>query len=220
MEHKIVFPPSANKYVELQCNDNYGKFADCPELQPFMAFICNTRPANVLDIGCGLGRNSVYLFKELNWSTTTFHLLDGDSGEMQYGGCYEAVSKEHCYNSMAATKEFCTVNGITEKHLRLLNVQDTQIPIEENSIDIAYSIKAIGWHWPINKYLDWVYEFMQNGALLFFEIRHNFYPPDNRQRVPRHWSQKQVEAVDSNKYKVLLCSYMPDNSFVIFRVIK
>jgi len=159
----IVFPEACELYVDLQCNNSVKDYTDCAEVQPFMDRLSKLCPQNVLEIGAGIGRVSVYLRNALAWCDTHFWLMDGDTGTEQVAGIsYEL--KDDFYNSFVATNAFCTANNISEERLTLIDAAKDEWP--QVKFDLCYSFKAIGFHWPINEYLLRVYPYMKKGALL------------------------------------------------------
>jgi len=167
---KILFPRDTKKYMELQCNSNLKKYTDCPEVQPVRKILKNLNPKNILEIGAGIGRASVYLFNEFKWNDAHFYLLDGDSGDHQI--CY--VNKEvgnNFYNSIDAARNFCFANGMGSDHLHFLNAENNKWRHNGVRYDLCYSFKAIGFHWPVTEHLHMIYPLMTKGACLIFEIR-------------------------------------------------
>jgi len=208
---RVLFPPGLGKYIEMQTNGDYNKFGTCPELKLAMYHLGQLKPMAALDIGCGVGRVSVFLFRYFGWDKTLFYLLDGDSGDEQFGGCYDELNDGY-YNSLAGTERFCRQNGLT--NFRTLNAEHREWEtIPDGALDIAYSIKAIGWQWPITEYLDRIYPKMAPGGTLIFEIRHKFY----KTICPPNWSPRQIEAIDPAKYELLCVSYIPDEAILILR---
>ena len=193
---KIVFPISASKYVDLQCNNSIPEYTECPEISSIRDFLAALKPENVLEVGAGLGRVSVFLFKTYGWLNTKFHLLDGDSGNKQICYVHSAVS-DHFYNSIKASKEFCLANGIPEENLILHNAEKDDWKDYEVKYDLCYSFKAIGFHWPVTGYLDIIYPMLAKGAYLIFEIR------EPRNKHFTNFNNKQLRDIDPDKYETV-----------------
>ncbi len=196
----IVVPKIAQKYVELQCNSELLDYQECPDVQNAMGALSDIEPKKCLEVGCGLGRVSVYLNKTFSWGAE-FYMLDGDSGTEQIAGIsYEL--KEAYYNSLSATKEFCAANGL--QNCVLLDAHKKELPTEK--IDLCYSFKAIGFHWPINEYLDILYTCLQPGALLLFGIRselREYYSSDKIFDRRINFNRFQIDNIDTQKYRIL-----------------
>jgi SAM-dependent methyltransferase len=193
MKIDIVFPESVKKYIELQCNNSLFKYTELPELKNIKDELSVIAPNNVLEIGSGIGRASVYLFKYFGWNDTNFYLLDGNSGDKQVNGInYE--SKDSFYNSIDATKEFCLANGMD--NLYLLDAEKEDWKSVDVKFDLCYSFLAIGFHWPMNIYLDEIYNMLADNALLIFGIR-----PATKQFD--EFMDVQIKDIDTNRYDIV-----------------
>lgn len=82
------------------------------EFPQFAAHIGN--PKTVLELGCGLGRGSIYLNHLLN-DPVSFVLADRD-GLTRNTGAFDPATDEF-YNDMALTADFCRLNGLTDFRL-------------------------------------------------------------------------------------------------------
>lgn len=194
---KVVIPVSAKRYMNLQCNDDIKKYTDCPEVQPLDRIFKQLKPKNVLELGAGLGRVSVYLRYVYGWDDTHFWLLDGDSGERQIAHVQKEVSGEHFYNSIIAAREFCIANGLREPYLHMLNAEDNDWLDHIPEIDLVCSFKAMGFHWPLGHHLELIYPKLAPGALLTFEIRRF------EKECFVQFNCKQIADIDTDKYELL-----------------
>lgn len=189
---KLVFPDNVKKYIKLQCNDVMSKYTDFPELVNIEKELRPLRPKNVLEIGAGIGRASVFLAKYFGWEETDFYLLDGDSGDEQVNGVnYE--SKDSFYNSIAATKEFCSANGLK---VYTLNAEKGDWKALGVKYDLVYSFLAIGFHWPISIYLDEIYNMLEKDTLLIFGVRSSAKKFDK-------FMDTQIKAINKDKYEIV-----------------
>ncbi|MHA2023953.1 MAG: class I SAM-dependent methyltransferase [Candidatus Thorarchaeota archaeon] len=193
VEHKIwqrggiKFPESCWKYVDLQCKESFGCYNNCLELKCVEKILNTLEPTNILDLGSGIGRASVFLHKKYNWSNANFHLFDGDSGDRTISG-FHNNSEDKFYNSLSVAEEFCVLNGIEFEHLILLNAEEVSLASIEERFDMCVSLKSFGFHWPIHGALSVLATKMEKGAYLFFEIRRE---------------EGKVDKVDSTKYDVI-----------------
>lgn len=210
MKIDIKFPENVKKYIELQCNGALFKYEDLPELSNIKDELSSLSPKNVLEIGAGIGRASVYLFKYFDWNDTGFYLLDGDSGNKQVNGTnYE--SKDSFYNSISATREFCLANSMNSFYT--LNAENNDWLSLDVKFDLVYSFLAIGFHWPINIYLDIIYGMLTSGALLIFGTRANDKKFDD-------FMNSQLDAIDTELYSIESIKREPvgnRNSVIILR---
>jgi len=163
---KLIFPDEVKPYIELQTNSMFELYCKDPVLDLMYTHVENIIPVNVLDLGAGVGRASINLFKKFNWVDTKFYLLDGDSGEKQIGGLNPGSSKDF-YNSMEAAKRYCEANGLM--NYKLINIEKDSIP--DIQFDLVYSLAAIGFHWHLNLYLEKLLRYTSSGALLLFHVR-------------------------------------------------
>ena len=98
-------------------------FTDLREIDAINPYLQEMNPNCVLDIGSGLGRVSVYLFKRYGWEDTRFVLADGDSGNVQLANL--RTGKKDFYNSMASTRIFCEANDMED--IELLNLEEQKL---------------------------------------------------------------------------------------------
>ena len=204
----IKFPDETKKYVDMQCNKVLEDYTQCPELIPILTFLDKFRPQNILEIGSGLGRISVFLLKYFNWIDTNFFLLDGDSGDKQVAGMNWKLENKY-YNSLGATKLFCEANQM--KNFTIINAEKAY-SLPRNTFDLCYSCKAIGFHWPINDYLDIISSSIKTGAYLFFELRS--MRKDHYHNLDRHtrackFTQMQLDKIMASTIYHLVEFYDP-----------
>lgn len=184
----IIFPRECKKYFELQCNNDISLYTDMPEIKNINRYLEKLDPHYVMDIGAGIGRASVYLHNKYKWDNTIFYLLDGNGGEIQYDQL--RTGKDEFYNSFYCAKLFCENNGLK---IIQLNANKEWISYITKSIDLIYSFLAIGFHWPIDFYLDDIYSISKIGALIIFGIRGI---------EKREWINDQINKIDTNKFKI------------------
>lgn len=201
---KIVFPESCKKYVELQCNSVVTDYTDCPEVAAIDYILKTVSPKKVLELGAGLGRVSIYLRNFYGWDHTEFYLLDGNSGEEQIAGLHEKMSNDF-YNSLSASADFCVANNVCPNKLFFINAEK-HFELQEDIFDLCYSFKSIGFHWPINEYLDIVYPWMRKDGYLFFEVRDtrkNSYPNEKRWKRIKNFVSRQLDGINLNRYRIV-----------------
>lgn len=197
-------PHDVKKYVNLQCNNVLSDYETCPEMRTAFPILSKLRPSNVLELGSGIGRVSVFLRNYFKWDTTNFYLLDGDSGDVQIAGIHYTTNKDF-YNSLDATKSFCVENNISEERLFLVNAE-TCSGISDVQFDLCYSCKAIGFHWPINDYLVQFSKNFEVGSYLFFELRSNdkkVYSTEERWKRVMKIVDMQVNGINRSDFDVI-----------------
>lgn len=190
--------------MELQCNSVITDYTECPEVEKIAPILETLKPKRVLELGAGLGRVSVFLNKKYNWHSTDFYLLDGDTGDVQIAGLHDEVGEDF-YNSFDATKEFCLANGMNQDKLHFINAEWNWNFIGLQ-FDLCYSFKAIGFHWPINSYLEKIVSNIRSKSYLFFEIRdtrRKSYPTEKHWQRRVNFVKRQLNNVDKSKYKIV-----------------
>ena len=197
-----IFSERILKYIKLQCNDVRSLYNDPPEIESVKGYFENVSPKNVLELGCGLGRVSAAFHKTFPlWAETNFYLLDGDSGTEQIAGISYDSDKSF-YNSLKLTEEFCLINGIPRNQIVLINAEHAEpfSLIENVKFDFVYSFFAIGFHWPIDLYLERLLPHLNSGSILCFGIRPNiFYAKDRCKKFNAY----QLNSVPQDLFEIL-----------------
>ena len=186
----IIFPSGIKKYINLQCNGDMSLYEDMPDSRLAEDVLKSISPKKAIDIGAGIGRASVYFQVKHNWNCE-YNYIDGDTGEKQLAGIRTATHGEY-YNSHKAAKEFSSANGI--ENLKIWT-PDSDWSTKIKNCDLAYSFLAVGFHWPLELYLDRIYPCMAKGAKLIFGMRGIENKP---------WVDGQIETIDANKYSIVL----------------
>lgn len=170
-----------------------------PEYNNICDLVSKLKPKRVLDIACGVGRSSVYLFKRLNWKDTQFVLVDGniqtdvkDVLKKNFGRQFKNT-KEDLYSNFDCIKDFCNVNG-----LKNYEVEDCLKWKPSGTYDLVYSTLAFGYHWDFNIYLSRIYNHVKKGGLIIFGTR-GF---DSKQDGGEYTNQ-QLAKIDTTKVKVI-----------------
>jgi SAM-dependent methyltransferase len=218
---KIIFPENCKKYVEMQdavCWEDknsedyiYKIFSNPPEVKNIGKLLSKLKPKNILELGSGIGRMSVYLKNYYNWNDTNLYLLDG-YGEKIVAGITSELGNNF-YNSMEATKEFCLANNIKEDKLFLIN--GTKIFnnecmlgdfIKDVKFDLIYSFAAVGFHWTLEYYLTNLYNNLSDNCYLIFQTR-DINPIDcgspRRARKIKKFVDRVINSIDTSKYKII-----------------
>ncbi len=115
----------------------------------------------VLDLGCGVGRMSVWA----NWQLgngAKYYLADRTAMTENVVGGWPA--KEEWYNDLGMTKQFAAANGLT--NCEVVDLARREALLELPRIDVMMSIAAVGYHWPIEDWLD-IFEKMEVGVMIF-----------------------------------------------------
>ena len=194
---EVVFPEDVEKYIGLQCNDEKEVFSKLPEIEKIRSYLKNLAPKVALDVGSGIGRTSIYFFKHFHWINTRFILADGDSGETQLSGI--RTGKFEFYNSLDATHSFCRANGL--HNFETFNLEKYKWTELSHCPDLVYSFMALGFHWPVNSFLDDIYPVLKDGCLLIFGLRGG--------EKARDWIERQMGEINQKEYRVIEISFEP-----------
>lgn len=194
---EVVFPKEAEKYVGLQCNYEREVFFQLPEIEEIRPYLKDLNPKVVLDVGAGIGRASVYFFKYFRWTDTRFVLADGDSGETQLSGM--RAGKSEFYNSLDATRAFCEANGL--HNFEIFNLERYKWAELNHRLDLVYSFMALGFHWPINPFLNNICPLLEDGCLLVFGLRGGEKAKD--------WIRRQISGIDRGEYRIAKILFEP-----------
>ncbi len=142
--------------------DFYNKLSK-GEYEAFKEFI--DKPQKILELGCGLGRMSVYLNKQLDYEPE-FILADYDeiSEKLKYGWDPGDIR----YNRFESTRQFCDDNSL--KRFEIFNLEDRDIS-ELQDIDLVISVMAVGFHYPIEQYFNKLLEISTHDVVMIFGVR-------------------------------------------------
>jgi len=148
-------------YFEKLSNSEYNAIKNCID-----------NPRRILDLGCGLGRMSVFLNSKLK-NKAKYFLADSSQEveKVKYGW----NPKPAFYNDLSLTKTFCEMNNLSNfqiidlKYGNLLDLKD---------IDLVMSFMSVGFHYPIEDYLEDLLKITSSDCIMIFGIRENKYTED------------------------------------------
>ncbi len=129
------------------------------------------RPKTVMEVGCGLGRGSIYLNHLLQ--NDAHYILADRTGRTNNSGLYNPEVDE-VYNDLEQTKEFCALNGLTNCETFDTEKDDwTTLP----KCDIIFSLCSFGMHVSINRYMTRLLSVANKECTMIFGTRHGTYAP-------------------------------------------
>lgn len=126
-------------------------------------------PKTVLELGCGLGRMSIFLNKK-HPGNTKYYLADRSEFTKQkemYGW-----NPKTWYNDLTQTKEFCELNDLTNFELIDLSMDGLE---RLKDIDLVFSVMSVGFHYPIEDYLGILKKIISKDGLMMFGVRSGVY---------------------------------------------
>ena len=153
-----------DKNLELKAEDLFYR-----ELNTFKKFLPN-KAENILDIGCGLGVIDIFLNKVFS-NTSNFYLLDKNriDKKIRYG----FSSKYESYNDLNETKNLLLNNNVNKERINLFNV-DQNIEIK-TKIDLVISLKSMGYHYPIDKYIELLQNCCTKETIFIYDVSDSQY---------------------------------------------
>lgn len=126
--------------------------------------------SRILDIGCGVGGMDVMLYRHYNGGgNIEFYLFDKTklSGKIYYG----FKKKAEFYNSLEIAEEILYSNGMEREKIHLLEVPDDYKINVKPDVDLIMSLLSWGFHYPVSKYIDQVYDILRHGGHLILDVR-------------------------------------------------
>lgn len=123
-------------------------------------------PKIILDLGCGLGRMSIYLNYRLKDENIKFVLGDFDeiTTDVRYGWNPGKIY----YNKLKLKKKFCNLNNLF--NIKLFDLKTKNLSELEN-IDIVISFFSVGFHYPIENYMSDLLRITTDDCIMIFGIR-------------------------------------------------
>jgi SAM-dependent methyltransferase len=131
-------------------------------------------PKDVLEVGSGLGRGTIYLNHLLNDDSVSYTLADR-TGYTTNSGAFNP-SQDEFYNDLDLTKQFCEMNG-----LKNVETFDTELDDWGNlkKFDLIFSICSFGMHVKIERYMDRLLSVSKESTIMIFGVRHSSYTCDS-----------------------------------------
>ena len=140
--------------------------ADYEDIRNFLPETCE----KILDIGCGVAGIDIFLHRHYGSSDRPdFYLLD--KSEIDKRVHYNFEPKGSFYNSLDLARDFLTRNGLSNRQIHLLEATPQNTIDAPAGIDLVISLISWGFHYPVDTYLDRVYELMKDGGRLIIDLR-------------------------------------------------
>ena len=161
-----------NFFINYFQNKNIEKISEDLFLREFETFkyLLPNSVNNIMDVGCGLGIINVYLNNFFE-KKPIFFLLDKNriDRKIKYG----FSSNYESYNDLKETKNILLGNDIDESCIYLFDVEK-QIQIDKK-MDLVISLKSMGYHYPINTYVELFRNCCTKDTIFIFDIGDNEY---------------------------------------------
>ena len=161
-----------NFFINYFQNKNLEKITEelfLKELDTFKNFLPNS-VNTIMDIGCGLGIINIYLNKFFK-KKPIFFLLDKNriDRKIKYGFSINYES----YNDLNETKNILLENEIDSDCVYLFDVEK-QFQINKK-IDLVISLKSMGYHYPINSYIELFRNCCTKNTVFIYDMGENQY---------------------------------------------
>jgi SAM-dependent methyltransferase len=123
---------------------------------------------NILDIGCGIAGLDLLISRHYD-NKVNINLLDKSTtdNDVHYG--FE--KRGSFYNSLSLSKKVLVENGIQENNIFLQEATNDNAINFDKKFDLIISIISWGFHYPIEVYLDEVYNKLSVGGILIVDVR-------------------------------------------------
>jgi len=127
------------------------------------------RAFSILDIGCGVAGIDVLLYRHYQDKNLDIYLLD--KTEVEDKVYYGLERKAAFYNSLEIAKNILALNGVKESNIYSQEVKSgykINFPVK---FDLVISLISWGFHYPVDTYLDQVYNLLNPGGTLIMDVR-------------------------------------------------
>jgi len=170
-----IFPFSFyNNLVKYEANTNPSRIKALYEndmrreylsIVKYLPKSCST----ILDIGCGLAGIDIFFHRHYQDKSPVFYLLDKTytEGNVYYG----FKSKGAFYNSLKMAQTMLINNGLSFKNIHTLEANKNNDINIDCKIDLVISLISWGFHYPVDIYLDRVYNLLNNSGLIILDTR-------------------------------------------------
>lgn len=127
-----------------------------------------TPVVRILDIGGGLGGMAVMMAKHFGpMSHVTLLEKEGDEGSKI--GWHDSAEEFGAYNSGALTTAFLEANGVD--NYGLYDAHEGFPPANAGPFEVVISLLSLGFHYPVETYLDQIYDSLNTGGIFLCDIR-------------------------------------------------
>ncbi len=175
----IVVPKSVRTWTDLQVNNHFELYTHAPDVEAVEDMLQMDQPRNVLEIGAGLGRGSMWLERRFGWKKTNFWLADGEGRQRpEVRGLNDKEAPDAFYNSFIGARTFMEANGVEGERIKFVDMvrasrKDEIARLRKSGVkfDLAYSFRAVGFHWPTWEALNMFHEFIKPNARVVLDMR-------------------------------------------------
>jgi SAM-dependent methyltransferase len=125
--------------------------------------------SNILDVGCGVAGLDYFLYCHYNNDKLQLDLLD--KTHINRNVYYGYKSRGAFYNSLDLAKELLISSGIPPNNIHLHEATMFNDINVSCKFDLVVSLLSWGFHYPVETYLDRVYDLLRGDGVLIMDIR-------------------------------------------------
>ncbi len=152
-------------------NQNGLSWGEFQALEPFLKALPE-RP-QVLDIGPGMGRSTVFFKNAMGWQNAPFTLYESGGESTRYTKAGPRFQDSFCGN-FEALETVLAHNEIGAYEIVDAAALDASLAKLDGPFDFIYSFFAIGFHWSIEHFLDEILGLMHEDSIGAFTLHPRF----------------------------------------------
>ena len=174
---RLIFTNFFVNYFQVQNFEKITEDLFYKEFETFKNYIPNSAE-NIMDIGCGLGIINIYL-NEFFEKKPVFFLLDKNRVDRKIK--YGFSSNYESYNDLNETKNILLNNNIDTNCINLFDVEKQFLITKK--MDLVISLKSMGYHYPINTYIELLRNCCTKNTVFIFDIGDNQYDENYLKKI-------------------------------------
>ena len=174
---RLIFTNFFVNYFQFQNFEKITEELFYKEFKTFKNYLPNS-PENIMDIGCGLGIINIYL-NEFFEKKPVFFLLDKNRVDRKIK--YGFSSNYESYNDLNETKNILLNNNIDTNRINLFDVEKQFLITKK--MDLVISLKSMGYHYPINTYIELLRNCCTKNTVFIFDIGDNQYDENYLKKI-------------------------------------
>ena len=174
---RLIFTNFFVNYFQVQNFEKITEDLFYKEFETFKNYIPNSAE-NIMDIGCGLGIINIYL-NEFFEKKPVFFLLDKNRVDRKIK--YGFSSNYESYNDLNETKNILLNNNIDTNRINLFDVEKQFLITKK--MDLVISLKSMGYHYPINTYIELLRNCCTKDTVFIFDIGDNQYDENYLKKI-------------------------------------
>ena len=174
---RLIFTNFFVNYFQVQNFEKITEKLFYKEFETFKKYLPNS-VENIMDIGCGLGIINIYL-NEFFEKKPVFFLLDKNRVDRKIK--YGFSSNYESYNDLNETKNILLNNNIDTNRINLFDVEKQFLITKK--MDLVISLKSMGYHYPINTYIELLRNCCTKDTVFIFDIGDNQYDENYLKKI-------------------------------------